>query len=590
MTIKATSSWEWESDIENHRVVFLNNLLTIATASGLIGLLLLFLSLPQGTRVSERLLEVAPFIAGWLFLSVIWAWRDLGYHPRALSAILLTYALGVFTFRRGGLPGSGRAWLLVLPAVVFLLEGLRAGIIAGSITILTYVAFGLAFSQQWITPLVVEDPAELRSWISEGASFLIIVVSLAVTLWASNRGWIDALARTSKANEQLQERSRDLQKTNERLRRQTSQLKTTAEIARAGASILELKKLQSEVVNQIREGFSDLGVYYVGLFLLDESQRFAVLITATGEAGKLLLNAGYKVELSEKTTVGRCIIHQQPCIALNARKQAAKPGPLSMSRTRSEIALPLRSRGHVLGALTVQSTQEAAFKEADIAVLQTMADQVAVAIDNARLFSQTEAALNEVRTVQQRYMSQVWGEFLASRTHNRIDYTQPGTEPEAGESLDQARRAAMTDAQTVAIDSPSPSTDRKSATSQATLVVPLKLREQVIGTIALQETRRPRSWTTEDIALAETIAEQASLTIETLRLMDETQRHAAHERLVSEITGRVWASLNPDTVLKTTSRELGRALGAERVSVEITGPVGDDQAPPYERPLRGEEG
>ena len=116
------------------------------------------------------------------------------------------------------------------------------------------------------------------------------------------------------------------------------------------------------------------------------------------------------------------------------------------------------------------------------------------------------------------------------------------------------------------------STQSQETTPQTALVVPLKLREQVIGTITLYEARHQRPWLEEEIALAEAVAEQAALTVETLRLMDETQRRAARERLVGEIAGQVRSSLDPDTILKTTVRELGRALGAEQTSVEMIAP------------------
>jgi GAF domain-containing protein len=124
--------------------------------------------------------------------------------------------------------------------------------------------------------------------------------------------------------------------------------------------------------------------------------------------------------------------------------------------------------------------------------------------------------------------------------------------------------------------------------SQTALAVPLKLRGQIIGTMTLHETRQQRPWTAEEIALAETVAEQVALTVENLRLMDEAQRRAAREQLVSEISGQVRASLDPDTILKTTVRELGRVLGAQMTAVEVAGPRRDDGGLP-EKPTHVRE-
>jgi GAF domain-containing protein len=352
-------------------------------------------------------------------------------------------------------------------------------------------------------------------------------------------------------------------------------------------------------------------VYYVGLFLLNEAQRVAVLRAATGEAGKLLLEMGYNVDLGDTSTVARCITHRQARISSNAREDTLQFDALAMPHARSEIALPLRSRGRILGALSMASTQEDAFSEGDIAILQTMADQVAVAIDNAVLYSQTKTALEQLQAVQQRYMAQAWSEFLATRPVAVIDYTRPEAQPVSGEFLRDARRAAVAHERTVATSSPQPDDDgngaapgdhadglvllapsivegssSKGTAPQSALVVPIKLRGQVIGTMALHETDQQRLWTAKEIELAETVAEQVALTVENLRLMDETQRRAAHERLVSEIVSRVWSSLDPDTILKTTVRELGRALGAELATVEMIGPGGDGRSTPGVEPER----
>ncbi len=575
----------WESEIQHRRAAFLNHLLLASMIGGLIALVSTYVTLPEEMSVMERWIEMAPFLAGWLVVLITWGWRGLGYNTRALIVLLLAYFLSVFIFRRGGLPGSGRVWLLLLPPLAFVLAGLRPGIIAGIVSILTYAIFALVFSQGWLTPLVAEDPAALGTWLSEGGSFLLIAVSLILTLWSSSRGWLEALAGASMANKQLEARSRELEETNERLHRQTSQLQATAEIARAGSSILDLEKLLTEVVNRIQEGFSPTGVMtvdFVGLFLLDEAQRCAVLRAATGEAGQLLLEMNYKLELDETSTIGQCITHRQARIAppsgsprFGGREEdTAQFDALLMPHARSEIALPLHSRGRILGALSVQSTQEAAFSEADIAVLQTMADQVAVAISNAELFSRTGAALEEVQAVQRRYLAQAWKEFLATRPAAQIDYSQPGTEPGDGRVLGEARREAMVHGQAVTIDSPSPDRDEpgrdeKAPTPQAALVVPLKLRGQIIGTMALHETRHQRQWTAEEVALAETVAEQVALTAENLRLMDETQRRAAREQLVSAITEQMQRATDMEALMRITAEELNRALGGSRAFVRM---------------------
>lgn len=604
---------DWNAEIQGSRVVFLNGLLLIAVVGGLISLILTYISLPGDLSALEQLAHMGPFAIGWLIVLIPWVWRDLGYRVRAAIPLLITYFLSLFIFYRGGLSGSGRVWLLLFPALTFLLLGPRPGIGAGIVSALTYILCAVVFSQKWLIPLLVEtgDPNALDLWIGEGASFLLIVAVLVLILWASNRSWLEAMARAVMANQQLQARTQELEETTEQLRRQASQLRTTAEIAHAGSSILDPERLFTEAVNRIQEGFSLLGVYYVGLFLLDDADadtgdQFAVLRAATGEAGRLLLEMNYKLELAETSAVGWCIIRQQSHVALDIAENTVQLDALSMPNTRSEIALPLRSRGRVLGALSVHSTREAAFDEADIALLQTMADQVALAIDNARLFSQTEAALEETQAAHQRYLRREWRELLDTKPVTRIDYSRPGHSPvetslawggprhrmdvpagtEAQENgpLHEARRQAIASGQTVIVEgfdphraapdgdeatAPLHSLQSQDAVSQTALVVPLKLRGQVIGTIALREARRQRPWAPAEIALAETVAEQTALTIETLRLMDETQRRAAREQRIGEIANRMQRATNMQNLMHIMAEELNQALGGSRVYVRL---------------------
>jgi GAF domain-containing protein len=566
---------EWRAEIESRRDVLLSYLLMTATIGGLIAMVAVYLALPGDLSVPEQLGHIAPFFLGWLIVVITWLWRGMGYRIRAVVFLLLAHLLSFFIFWRGGLAGSGRVWILLLPALAFVLVGVHAGFAAGGVSILTYIFFALAFSQRWIpAPQVAEDLTALDPWVGEGGGFLLVVAVMALVLWSSSRGWWEALKGAIAANEQLEARTQELEETTRQLHRRASQLQATAEIARAGSLILDPETLSAEVVNRIQADFSPMDVYYVGLYLLDgdgteAGEQFAVLKAATGQVGQQLLETGHKLELNEASPIGWCITHEEPLISLGAEDDTVRFDISLLNHTRSGIALPLRSRGRTSGALSVQSTREAAFEEADVSALQTMADQVALAIDNARLFSQTEAALKEVQAAHRLYLAEAWREFLVTRPVTRVDHVQPGTEPEDGDLLREARRAAVVHQRTVATETPSPDSDEEASSSQTALVIPLKLRDQVIGTVALHETRHQRPWTAEEITLAETVAEQVTQTVENLRLLDETQRRAARERGAREIADRMQRATDIETLMHITAEELKRALGDSRVYVRL---------------------
>ncbi|MEN9564083.1 MAG: hypothetical protein RIR73_2327 [Chloroflexota bacterium] len=173
----------------------------------------------------------------------------------------------------------------------------------------------------------------------------------------------------------------------------TTQLLTASEVSSAAVSMLELNELLPKVVELIRSHFD---YYYVSLFLADPQNEHAILNAATGEVGQILLEAGQTLPIGNSSMIGWCIANNQARIALDAGKEAVRFKNPLLPLTRSEIALPLRTRGRVIGAMGIQSERAEAFTEWDIQALQTMADQVANAIHTARLFDERSTLLKEM--------------------------------------------------------------------------------------------------------------------------------------------------------------------------------------------------
>jgi signal transduction histidine kinase/HAMP domain-containing protein len=183
----------------------------------------------------------------------------------------------------------------------------------------------------------------------------------------------------------------------QRVADRTRGLQTAAEVARATTSVLDPDELLRQTVDFVRE---QLDLCYVGLFLLNEERRFAVLRAGTGETGQQMMAQGHKLEVGGDSMVGQCVAAGEARIMV-AGKEAIRFDNPSLPDTRAEMALPLRSRGQVIGAMTVQSVKEAAFDEADIAVMQTMADQLANTITNARLYDQARREITERKRAEE---------------------------------------------------------------------------------------------------------------------------------------------------------------------------------------------
>ena len=188
MDIQAAS--EWNIEIQRRRTMLLDHLLLTTVALGLVAMALLYVPLLETMDASERLTTMVTFVVGWLVLVIFCIWRGIGYRVRALTFLLLAYVLGVVIFARGGLPGSGRVWLLLSPALASILLGPRPGIAAGAISVLTYAFFTLAISQGWVVPQVAEDLTTLAPLITEGGAFLLVTIILTLILWSFNRSWL----------------------------------------------------------------------------------------------------------------------------------------------------------------------------------------------------------------------------------------------------------------------------------------------------------------------------------------------------------------------------------------------------------------
>ncbi|MBK9927915.1 MAG: PAS domain-containing protein [Anaerolineales bacterium] len=166
--------------------------------------------------------------------------------------------------------------------------------------------------------------------------------------------------------------------------RRTIQLQTAAEVSRAATSILDINELLPNVVELIRNHFE---YYYVGIFLVDEEKEWAILSAATGKMGERMIESGHRLKVEESSMIGWCIQNKQARIALDVGEDAVRFANPLLPLTRSEIALPLVALGEIIGAMTIQSEKPSAFSRVDITALQSMADQVANAIENARLFT-----------------------------------------------------------------------------------------------------------------------------------------------------------------------------------------------------------
>lgn len=358
------------------------------------------------------------------------------------------------------------------------------------------------------------------------------------------------------------------------LERRAVQLTTAAEVSRAASSTLNIERLLSQTVELIASRFA---LYYTGLFLIDETGKWAVLQAGTGQAGQQMLAQGHRLKVGGNSMVGWCTANSQARIALDVGEEAVRFENPLLPDTRSEMALPLVSRGQVIGALDVQSIEAAAFTDEDIAILQTMADQLANAIENARLFQQAQESLEAERRAYSEFSRQAWEELLRAQPDLSQRYDPDGILPADGQWPEEMKLAVFR-GETILGGPSSLQTD--ATQGAATLATPIKVRDQIIGVLDAYKPDSAGGWTPEEIMLMETLTNQLGAALESARLYRDTQRRAARERLTRQITDEIRRATSAEAVVNTAVDALFSVLGTSRAFGQL------EAAPPAQESHR----
>lgn len=348
----------------------------------------------------------------------------------------------------------------------------------------------------------------------------------------------------------------------EDLQRRAIQLQAAAEVSRAAASLLDLDELLSQVTRLVSESF---GFYHVGIFLLDDAGEYALLRAANSQGGKEMLAHNHKLKVGHQGIVGYVTGTMNPRIALDVGDDAYHFQNPFLPETRSEMALPLIVGGELLGVIDVQSKAESAFSSEDIEVLQVLADQVAIALQNARLFRELQSNLRETRNLYKLYSQEAWSRKSSEKSISSFRYDRIQVSKTPKKHLSAAVIEQLAHGQIVLLSQG----DNGSQPSIPRLIAPIMIQGQAIGFISFEKAETGETWSSEEIKFIETITGQVSLTLENVRLLEETQSRAERERLVAEITGRMRETLNLETVLQTAVHEIGEALDLHEVIVNL---------------------
>ena len=342
---------------------------------------------------------------------------------------------------------------------------------------------------------------------------------------------------TEQLEMRVEERTLELEQSAEQLQKRAAQFETIAQLARTINSIQDPDTLLNRITQLVSSSF---GFYHVGLFLLDESRQYAVLSAANSEGGKHMLDRQHKLKVGSQGIVGYVTSTGNPRIALDTGADAVYFDNPDLPETRSEMALPLRAGVLILGALDVQSTVQGAFSEEDVEVLSILADVVSVAIENARLFEESERVLAEAQSVYGEFTEDAWRKI--TKTRKSVGYEITGKTirilegPSEGENI--------------------------------TSSVPIKLRDKVIGAMKIRLPEN-QQLSADETDIIQALADRMSTAIENATLLEETQLRAAKEGVLSQFSATISNISQTDKLMSVAVSELQKILEAAEVSFEL---------------------
>ncbi len=541
------------------RAGVLQSLLNVLVVLGTISLIYnLAILLPKGDWFAIS-------VYGVIFFGLMIATfgRTLSYTLRVTITGAVIFLLGAYTFVMFGLGKNGAVFLLAFTFVNAILLSRRAGVHSLLLNAAFIGLVGAGYLMNYLTILATEQTVigTPSQWVNTTIS-VSLVGGMMIAAGSSVINKLEkAILHQQQLASQLEVERQNLEITvadrTQDLHRRATQLEAASQVARSISTFDDLDSLLNDTIELIRQQF---GFYHAGLFLVDEAREFAVLKAATGEVGQRMLARNHRLKIGEEGIVGYAIAKNEPRIAMDVGKDAVHFKNPDLPNTRSELALPLRSGGKVIGALNVQSEKEAAFSNDDVRILTTIADQLALAIDKVNLLTQLKTSLEEIEASYKQYTRKAWHSHLRSAKRNyAFRYHRQHIEvvDEGYVEIDNALKSnhAVVTAQ-------------KSGEKAQTLVaVPIKLRGEPLGVINL---RFEASHVPQDtVDLLENTANRLALALENARLLEELQQRAERERQIGTIVSKVRSRADIDSILRTTAEELGRSLGVAEVLVQL---------------------
>jgi GAF domain-containing protein len=495
----------------------------------------------------------------WLLAATLIRGLPLGLRSGTLLAFAL--GLGISRLIQSGLVGDGRLVLLAFVVLASSLTGIRGSVVALALSTTGFGLVGWLMSTGRI-PLPAGESAaasaSLAAWVGSGAVFLVLGAVATVSIaWilrgleaalGEQRGLVNqAREEQARLEELVAARSRDLE-------RQAKELETAGEIAKLASIEPDPSSLMVKATELIRERFD---FYHASVFLLDETGLWAVLAASTGEAGRQLLSRGHRLSVGSASIVGWVSSNRKPRVAPDVDLDPFYFRNPLLPGTRAEMAAPVMVGERLIGVLDVQTTQPGAFGEADVRAIEAISSELAIAFENSRLLYEARAGVQEQAQRGGAHWTEPWRKLIDAEENTIVHF-----EPREGAPAGGPPSSAVAE-EAVRSGAPATSEDRKE------LAVPIQVRGEVVATIVARRTGPGEEWSSDDVAVVQTIASQAALALEGARQYAEEQRRLAELELVNRVSQAASQLVNLESLYRIVHSQIGLVLGDADLMVAL---------------------
>ncbi len=559
----------WKQEQERQRVEMLNVLLAILAVAGAVAVWPSF----RAIVAHPRRLDWEP----WFILAYglsLWVWLDrrLPYAFRLSVPVVACYAVGTALIYIDGVGSFGVWYLFIPPLLLFSLGGGRMGIAAVVLSLLIFGGFAAAHYLGWLEILEVVDVRQPKHLQDVVTSFLMVMTMVGVAQGLFNfyreravKAVYAYARRLEEARDQLHQHAARLGEVNARLAHQSRLLQVAADLLQDVLGVDDVDFFFNLLAEQFYRKLRGQGVMYVGVFLQEiegggeERERAAALASLVEERAMTLRAFGGREEFLERMR------DVPPPVLEAARSGTVHVAEAEVAGERVwEFVLPLRtpvvmrqSPVRFAGAVYICAAPRTELRDVDKTVWRSLAGQFSVVVQNVALFRQARMRLEEMEARQRRYTRRVWRNLFrmgAVFTHGTLP--EPWMKAGREVAIEAVRRNQLV-------------VENEVEEAPASLAVPIKMRDEVIGVVTIQSATPGQPWTREQLALVEAVVERLGAALDSARLYQDSQRRAEREQITGNVAAAMRASLDVDAVLQAAVQEIGAALRLHDLTIRL---------------------